>query len=189
MSTYPNDHVYIMKVKYHTFLAFLANQDNSRVKFFHNGAVVSASELKSYIRSQYGQNPEWIRCMDGENHFCEHPKVDQYRVMRCGYTPTYEETSIRSEISKAVGYKPSENLSDYESDNDDFRSYRREQKALQARMDRAMDAYNANASQYPSFERYDSVTDSEIYAVTQWFYDNDRDRGPQTPNYGSVLDF
>lgn len=187
MSTYPNGHVYIVKVKYHTFLAFLANQDNSKVKFFHNNEVVPAADLKPYIRRQYGKNPEWIRCMDGENHFCEHPKVDQYRVMRSGYTPTYEETSIRSQISKAIGYKPSQSLSDYESDNDDFRSYRREQKALQKRMDQAMDTYNAVASQYPSFERYDSVTDDEIYAVTQWFYNNDRDT--QTPNYGSVLDF
>lgn len=185
MSEYPNDHVYIIKVKNQTYIACLTNNDSTRVKFLHSSKIVEVPELKRYIQSVYGKEPEWIRCMGSWNMLVPHPKSTSLRSMGCSSSP--EHTGIREEINKKIGTKPSTDPFDYDSVYDDNLSCRKEQKAREKRMKNRLAEYEAKASQYPSFSRPLSVTDEEICEVMEWFSLNEKD----TPsyNFGSCLDF
>ena len=185
MAEYPNGHVYIIKVRNQTYLACLANNDSTRVRFLHSGEIIEVPEIKRYIQSEYGKEPDWIRCMGPWNKLVPQPKSSSFRSM--GYSTSPEQTGIREEINKKVGMRPSTNPFDYDSVHDENLSCRKERKAREKRMKNRLAEYEANASQYPSFSRPQSVTDEEICEVMEWFSSNERD----TPsyNFGSVLDF
>ena len=185
MSTYPNDHVFIVRVSYKTYVAFLSNTDHSRVKFFHNNEVVSASDVRPYIKRQYGREADWIKCMSGGNPFRK-PSTGYHSIKLGGYT-SVEDECIREEFQKRIGNEPSTDLMDYDSDNDPYMSSRKAQRVLQKRMDDAFEKYNERASQFPSFSDSRAVTDSEICEVMEWF--SAHDRGTPQPTYGGVLDF
>lgn len=184
MTEYPNGHVYIIKVRNQTYLACLANNDSTRIKFFHSGEIVQVPEIKRYISSLYGKEPEWIRCIGPSNMLVPATYSGSFRT---GYTQSYEQTGIRQEIDKKVGYRPSTDLNDYDSVHDDDLSCRKELKARKKRMERTMAEYEAKASNYPSFQKPYSVTETEICEVMEWFSRNEKD----TPsyNFGSCLDF
>ena len=186
MSIYPNSNVYIVRVTNKTYVAFLENQDGSRIKFFGSGEVIPASELRAHISAKYGKQPDWVRCMLGANHFYKDTR-SAFARMRCG-GHSYEEESIRCELDRMVGNKPSTDYHDYDSDNDSYMSPRKEERVLKQRMNDRIAAYEAHASQFPSFQSQNSVTESEICEVMEWFANKDKS-APVRENYGSVLDF
>lgn len=187
MSIYPNANVYVVRVTNKTYVAFLENQDGSRIKFFGSGEVIPAQELKSYIARKYGKEPDWVRCMFGDNHFYKDTR-SHFQRMRMGGGYNYQEESIRVEFDKMRGQMPSTDYHDYDTDNDYFSNSRKEERVLSQRMNAALEAYEARASQFPSFASPHSVTESEICEVMEWYARRDKD-GPTHENYGSVLDF
>ena len=91
-----------------------------------------------------------------------------------------EGTSLQKGFCYLTGYGTKANI-------EEEKAKLAEQKAREKRMKNRLAEYEANASQYPSFSRPQSVTDEEICEVMEWFSSNERD----TPsyNFGSVLDF
>ena len=186
MSIYPNQNVYVVRVANKTYVAFLENQDGSRIKFFDSGEVIPAQELNSYITRKYGKAPDWVRCMLGENHFYKDPRSHFQRMGMGGRN--YQEECIRVEFDNMRGIRPSTDYHDYDTDDDYFSNSRKEERVLSQRMNAALEAYDAKASQYPSFQSPHSVTDSEICEVMEWYARRDKEYQPPE-NYGSVLDF
>lgn len=184
MSTYPNSNVFIVKVQNQTYLAFLLNQDGTRIKFFGSEEIISKGELHSYIQSKYNKRPDWIKCMRGSNPFQQGSVSMRSQMWGGGST----QTSIRDEIDRAVGQKPSDDYRDYDSDNDGYMSSWKEKRVLSQRMEKQMAEYESRASSYPSFESYHSVTDYEICEVMTWLAGKDKPPR-QSENYGGVLNF
>ena len=181
---YPNSHVFVVKVQNQTYLAFLLNQDGSRIKFFGSNEVIAKSELSSYIQRKYHKSYDWVRCMRGTNPFYQSSASMRSRMWGGGSS----QTSIRDDIERAVGSKPSTDYTDYDSDYDNHLSSWGAKRAQKARMEKQMSDYEERASQYPSFESPHSVTESEICEVMTWLAS--KDKPPKAPeNYGGVLDF
>ncbi len=180
---YPNSNVFVVKVQNQTYLAFLLNQDGSRIKFFGSGEVIPKSELSSYIQRKYHKSYDWVKVMRGANPFHQSSVSLRSAAWGGGGYPT----SIRDEIERAVGTKPSTDYRDYDSDNDGYMSSWREKRVQTARMEKQLADYEARASSYPSFAERDSVTEYEICEVMSWYAG--KDKPPSTPSYGGVLDF
>lgn len=181
---YPNSNVFVVKVQNQTYLAFLLNQDGTRIKFFGSNEVISKNELSSYIQNKYHKSYDWIKVMRGYNPFHQSSASMRSRMWGGGSGPT----SIRDDIDRAVGSKPSTDYTDYDSDNDSHLSSWAERRAQKARMERQLADYEERVNSYPSFEERDSVTEYEICEVMSWYAS--KDKPPQAPqNYGGVLDF
>lgn len=181
---YPNSHVFVVKVQNQTYLAFLLNQEGTRIKFFGSGEVIPKSELGSYIQRKYNKSYDWVKVMRGSNPFHQSSASMRSRMWGGGSYPT----GIRDDIEKAVGSKPSTDYTDYDSDNDSHLSSWGERRAQKARMEKQLAAYEERVSSYPTFSDRDSVTEYEICEVMSWYASKDKEpRAPQ--NYGGVLDF
>ncbi len=184
MSIYPNSNVFVVKVQNQTYLAFLLNQDGSRIKFFGSEEIIPKTDLESYIQRKYNKKPDWIKCMRGSNPFFKSTASIRSQMWGGSGYPT----SIRDDIERAVGSKPSSDYHDYDSDNDGYMSSWKEKRVLSQRMEKQMAAYEERANSHPSFESPTSVTESEICDVMTWYAS--KDKPPKEPeHYGGVLDF
>ena len=184
MSNYPNSNVFIVKVQNKTYLAFLLNQDGTRIKFFDSGEIIPKSELGSYIQRKYHKSYDWVKVMRGNNPFHQFSPISYRSQWLYNCYPT----GIRDDIEKAIGSKPSTNYLDYDSDNDGYMSSWKEKRKISFKNKQTTRRKGKKSNQKPTINKHDSVTEYEICEVMTWYASKDNQPQP-TQNYSSVLDF
>lgn len=192
MEKFPSSNVYIVKVSDSIYFSFLENRDGTRIKFFGTGEVISVGQLNPYIQSAYGKSPEWIRCMQGSNHFFTPTKP--HFTDSAPRTPI-QSISIYDELTKMIGNAPK--LDDFEVDDYDGASSKKEHKRNERLKEKyykkAEASFETHRKHYPKLP-YGSVTAEEICDIMSWYAQQDKEAKTMqqsSPSYTepSVLDF
>lgn len=159
---YPNDHVFIAKIRNQKYLAYVLNNTGDRVKMLDTYSVIPYENRYSYIYEHYGV-PRPI---------CE-----------------WNMSSLRSEIRNKIGSAPSTNMDDYVSENeeDSYSSWRVRHMA-NSRIKKAQNEYEDRKNKYPSFNDKYNVEEYEISSVIDYLASQESPSSSGGYDYSS-LDF
>lgn len=183
MAEYPTNKIYIVKVKNKVYLAFLENRDGTRIKFFGSGDVIPDSEVYNYIEKKYNRKPVWIKQVNGT----------EYHNKYCSCFALTNELAGDFQIYYSGRSKPSEDLGDYERDDENLSN-----RVLKHKMKKAFKEYKRDMADYenarenlPSFAKnsYTSYTENDVCELMEWLESKDPEQEPESEKYYSTLDF